>query len=206
MNVFDNLAPNRDQLRTDLRVEKNLDILDSRAVVKLLLSDRKLAFTSMSGSDWHTSKQKVYNWPSNKSGLRPHHDKLASSRPSHAIRKSIGISSDPRTTTTARPLVTDLRLTCDALRPISDRPMAWAQPPRVTCVTRQKFAWDKNFNLRPIYDRAEWHMRPSSELRPTCDPRRIQLRVGSLASEMDKFHDRFWRLKAFMELVDFNGE
>ena len=50
MNVFDNLAPNRDQLKTDLRVEKNLDILDSWAVVKLLLSDRKLAFTSMSGA------------------------------------------------------------------------------------------------------------------------------------------------------------
>ena len=49
----------RDRLRTDLRVEKNLDFLDSWAVVKLLSSDRKLAFTSMSGSDWHTSKQKV---------------------------------------------------------------------------------------------------------------------------------------------------
>ena len=54
--------------------------------VKLLSSDRKLAFTSISGSDWHTNKQKVYNWPSNKSDLRPHHDRLASSRPSHAIR------------------------------------------------------------------------------------------------------------------------
>ena len=35
---------------------------------------------------------------------------------------------------------------------------------------------------------------------------RIQLRVGSLASEMDKIHVRFWRLKAVVELFDFNGE
>ena len=37
----------------------------------------------------------------------------------------------------------------------------------------------------------------------TCDQRKIELRVGSLASEIDKFHDR---LKVVVELVDFNGE
>ena len=42
------------------------------------------------------------NWPSNKSDLRPHHVRLASSRPSHAIRKSIDLNSGPRTTTAAR--------------------------------------------------------------------------------------------------------
>ena len=42
-------------------------------------------------------------------------------------------------------IATELRLTCDALQPISDRPTTWARPPRVTCVTRQMFAWDKNF-------------------------------------------------------------
>ena len=31
------------------------------ALIKLLSSDRKLALTSMSGSDWHTIKQKLYN-------------------------------------------------------------------------------------------------------------------------------------------------
>ena len=82
---------------------KILDCLDLWAVVKLLSSDRKLVFTSFSGSNWHTSKQKVYNWPSNKSDLRPHHDRLSSSRPSHTIRKSIGINSGPRTTTMTRP-------------------------------------------------------------------------------------------------------
>ena len=40
----------------------------------------------------------------------------------------------------------------------------------------------------------------------TCDQRRIQLRVGSLASEVNKFHDRFWWLKVVVERVDFNGE
>ena len=78
---------------------KNSDFLDSWAINKLVSLDRKLAFTSISGSDWYTSKQKVYNSPSNKSDLRPHHDRLASSRPSHAIRMSIGIKSGPRTTT-----------------------------------------------------------------------------------------------------------
>ena len=39
-------------------LNKNLDFLDSWAVVKILLSDRKLVFASMWGSDWHTSKQK----------------------------------------------------------------------------------------------------------------------------------------------------
>ena len=44
-----------------------MDFLDSLEIVKILSSDRKLALTSISGSDWHTSKQKVYNRPSNKS-------------------------------------------------------------------------------------------------------------------------------------------
>ena len=39
----------------------------------------------------------------------------------------------------------------------------------------------------------------------TCDQRRIQLRVELLASEIGKFHDHFWWLKAAVELVDFNG-
>ena len=102
-------TPNRDQLRTELRV---LDFLDSSAVVKLLSSDRKLALTSVSGSDWHRSKQKLYNWPSNKSDLRLHHDRFAISWPSHAIRKSIGINSGPRATITVR----SPWYTCDRLR------------------------------------------------------------------------------------------
>ena len=40
----------------------------------------------------------------------------------------------------------------------------------------------------------------------TCNQRSIELRVRSLASEIDKFHDRFWLLKAVVDLVDFNGE
>ena len=146
--------------------------MDSWAVVKLLSSNRKLAFTSISRSDWHTSKREVHNRPSNKSDLRLHHDWLASSWPWHAIRKSIGKNSGPRTMTTARrrdTLAIDLRLTCDALRPISDRPTTWARPPRITCVIRQRFAWDQNFkcDLRPINDRDEPHTRQPSEPRPT---------------------------------------
>ena len=128
----------------------------------------------MLGSDWHTSRQKVYNCQSNKSDLRLHHDRLASSRPSHAICKSIGIIWAPESQ--PRPdcrdtLATDFRLTCDALWLISDRPSTWAWPPQVTCLTRQKFAPDKNFksDLRPIYDHPEWHTRPPSDLWPTCE-------------------------------------
>ena len=115
-----------------------MNFLDSWAVVKLLSLVRKLAFTSMLGSDWHTIKQRVYDWPSGKSDLRSHRDRLANSWPSHAIRKSIGINSGPRIRTTAR-------------------------PPWYTC--------DKNFksDLRPIYDRAEWHTRSPSDIRPTCE-------------------------------------
>ena len=40
----------------------------------------------------------------------------------------------------------------------------------------------------------------------TCDQRRIQVRVGLLASEIDKFHDRFCQLKEVVDLVNFNGE
>ena len=84
-----------------------------------------------------------------------------------------GIKWGPRITTMAErcdTLVTDLWLTSDTLRPISDRPTTWARPPRVTCLTGQKFAWDKYFksDLRPIYDHAKWHTRPPSDLRPTC--------------------------------------
>ena len=98
------------------------------------------------------------------SDLRSHHDRLASSRPPHAIRKSIGINSDSRITTTARPpWCTCDRLTCDALRPISDRPTTWARPPHVTCLTLQKFAWDQNLcmatdlrSCRMTYEAIEW--------------------------------------------------
>ena len=119
------------------------------------------------------SKQKVYNWPSNKSDFWPHQDRNASSPRSHAIRKSISINSAPEPH--PRPdrrdtLATDLWRTCDALQPISYHPTTWARPHGVTCVTRQKFAWVKKFksDLRQIYDRAEWHTRPSSELWPIC--------------------------------------
>ena len=193
---------------------KILDFLDSRAVVKLLSSNRKLAFTSMSGSDRHTSKQKVYNWPSNKSDLRSHHDRLASSRPSHAIRKTISINRapEPQSRSDRRDtLATDLRLTSYALRLISDRPTTGSRPPRVTCVTRQKFAWDKK-KSRVTCDRfmtvpngTRGHRVNYDQPAKTCDQTRIELRVGSLASEIDKFHERFWRPKAVVELVDFNG-
>ena len=169
----------------------------------------------MMGSDRHTRKQKVYNWPSNKSDLRSHHDILGSSRTSHAIRKSIGINSGPRITTTGPIAMMHLRPTSDWPVMLYDRlatdPRAGRDrlelPARVgkslheikiSRVTCDRFTIVPNDirGHRVIYDR------PAKN----CDQRRIQLRVGWLASEIDKFRDRFWRLKAIVELVDFSGE
>ena len=63
--------------------------------------------------------------------------------------------------------------------------MTWARPPRVTCVTRQKSAWDGDYksDLGPIYDRAERHTRQPSDLRTSYED-----------------------LRPRVELVDFNGE
>ena len=44
-------------------------------------------------------------------------------------------------------LATDLRLTCDVLRPIGDQSTTWTRLPRVICVTQQKFLWNKNFKV-----------------------------------------------------------
>ena len=185
--------------------------MDSWAVAKLLSLDRKLAFTSMLGSDWHMSKQNVYNWPSNKSDLRSHHDRLASSRPSHAIRKSIGINSGPRITTTARPpwytcdrpptdlwyFATDPRLGRDCL----ELPVCLGKRLREIKISRVTCDWFTIVQNDILGQRVIYHQPVK-----TCEQRRIQLRVGSLASEIDKFHDHFWQLKVVVELVNFNGE
>ena len=169
----------------------------------------------MSGSDWQTSKQKVYIWQSNKSDLRSHHDRLAGSRPSHSTRKSIGINSGAKIPTTAEPpwytcgrhatdlwhfatdLATDPRPGRDRLElPVwLGKSLPEVKISRVTCERFTTVVNDIRCH-RVIYDQ------PAK----TCGQRRIQLRVGSLASEIDMFHDRFWRSKAVMELVDFNGE
>ena len=99
-------------------------------------------------------------------------------------------------------LVTDLRLSCDVLRPISDRPTAWARPPRVTCVTRQNLLEIKK-NSRVTCDRfttvpkdIRGHQMDYDQPAKTCDQRRIQLRIGSLAIETYKLHDRFLTVKS----------
>ena len=62
-------TPNRDQFKTDLRVEKIMNLLYSWAVVKLLSSDCKLAFISISESSWYKSNARFTpnsrgNWDS----------------------------------------------------------------------------------------------------------------------------------------------
>ena len=125
LSSYSRFTPNRDQLGTDLRVEKF--------------------------------------WISWTCDLLKHHNRLASSWPLHAIRKSTGIKSapEPQPWPVRRDtLATDLWLTHDALRPISDRPLTRAWPPRVTCVCmRQKFQEWLVTDLRPCwmtYKAIEW--------------------------------------------------
>ena len=136
----------------------------------------------MSGSDWHTSKQKVYNWPSNKSDLRPHHDRLTSSRHLHAILKFISINLGPRTTTTVRPpwYTWELRPTSDwpvmfcdwlttDLRPGPDRLelLVWLGKSLHEIKKIQEwFATD----LRPCRMTYEAIERITTDLRPNEDP------------------------------------
>ena len=152
MQIYARFTPNPDQLRNNLRVEKNLDffgLVNSRST--LIVRSQASVYIDVGERLTYESTKKIYNWQSNKGDLRVHHNRLTSSRPSRAISKFVGINSGPRTTTTARP------------------PTTWVRPPRVTCVIRKNFAWHKNFksDLRPIYDRAESHTRPWSESRPT---------------------------------------
>ena len=205
------------RIATDLRPIYELKILhflDSWAVAKHLSLDRKLAFTSMLRSDWHTSKQKGYNWPSNKTDLRSHHDRLACSPPSHAIRKSIGMNSGPRITTTARPPwytfdrpLTDLWCFATDQRPTHDvGPIASSYLPdsaKVCMSLRWKFqewlATDLR-SCRMTYEATEWF---------TTNLWRLATKGGSsceLGHSQVKLTTVFWRLKAVMELVDFNGE
>ena len=96
-------TPNREELRTDLRVEKfwiSWTREQSLNFCRQIASYRLHRFQG--ATDTRVNKRE-YNWRSNKSDLRLHRDWLASSRPLHAIRKSIGINSGPKTTTTAWP-------------------------------------------------------------------------------------------------------
>ena len=56
--MYARFTQNRDQLGADLRVEKFWISWTREQSFKLLSLDRKLAFTSMLESDWHTRKQK----------------------------------------------------------------------------------------------------------------------------------------------------
>ena len=111
-------------------------------------------------------------------------------------RHKFGLQNHDRRDT----LATDLRLTCDVcdrlatdLRPGRDRlellmsldkSLHEIKNSGVTCDRFTSVPNDIR-GTRVNYDR------PAE----TCDQRRIQLRVGSLASEIDNFHDRFWCLK-----------
>ena len=62
--------------------------------------------------------------------------------------------------------------------------------------------------MRPIYDHAEWHTTPPSDLCPTCEdlqPKEDPAASWVIRKWIDKFHDSFWQLKAIVGLVDFSG-
>ena len=166
----------------------------------------------MLGSGRYTSKQKVYDWSSNKSDLRSHHDRLASSWPAHAIhQRNLGpeIHNHSPTAmihlwpTSDWPVMLYDELTTDP-RPGHDR-LEWPvwlgkilheiNISRVTC---------DRFTILP--NDIQGHQIIYDQHAKTWDQRRIQQQVGSLASEIDNFHDHFWQLKVVMGFVDFNGE
>ena len=106
------------------------------------------------------------NWPSNKSDLRPHRDRLASAR--DPCKPFIGLSAltrapklQPRPTGMIDvPPNSDLHvILCDRLA--TDLRPTWARPPRVTCVTRQKFAGDTKIQ--------EWLATGLRPCRMTCE-------------------------------------
>ena len=138
--------------------------MDSWAVVKLISLDRKLAFTSMLGSAWLTRKRKVYNLPSNKSDLRSHHDRLAISRPSYAIRKSI-YKLGPQNHTHGPIAVMHLRPTSDWPVMLCDR---LATDPRPRRDRLELPVWLRK-SLHEI--KISWVTcdRPPADLRPTCE-------------------------------------
>ena len=161
-----------------------MDFLDSWAVVKFLSSDRKPVFTSVLWSGWHMSKQKVCNWPSNKSDLRPHRDRLASSH-------KLGPQNHNQDTTAMihlRPtsdwqvmlrdwLANDLRPGRDRLKLSMSLGKSWHQ------IKNRKLTRDR-------FTTAQGHRVKYDQPTKTCD-KRIRLWVGSLANEINKFHDRF---------------
>ena len=122
----------------------------------------------MSGRDWHTNEQKMYNWQSNKGDLRLHHDRLTCSWPSRAISKFVGINSGLKTTTTARPpwysydrhpndlwcFVTDRRPTYD----LGETASSYLCDSAKLCMTKKFQEWLVT-DLRPCritYEAIEW--------------------------------------------------
>ena len=141
--------------------------------------------TSMSVSDWHMSKQKVYNWPSNKSEFRPHHDRIASSPPSHAIRYKLGPQNNnhgPTAVIHLRPTSDWPVMLCDQLatnlphgRDRLELPVSLGKSLHELKMSRVTY---DRFTTVPNEIRG--HRVNCDQSAMTCDQRRIQLRVESL--------------------------
>ena len=142
----------------------------------------------------------MYNWSSNKSDLRPHHDRLASSRPSHAIHKlgPHNHNHGPTAVIHLRPTSDWPVMLCDQLatdvRPGRDRLMSpvWLGKSlhdiKISRVTCDQFPTGPN----DIRGHRMNHDQPAK----TCDQRRIQLRVGSLAIEIESSTTGFFTFKS----------
>ena len=118
-------------------------------------------------SDWHTSKKCITGQVIRLTCDRTTTDLRARDPRTQFVSlsaKTQAPESQPRPDRRDT-LATDLRLTWDALRPISDRPTTWARPPRVTCLTRQKVCLRYKFqewlatylrSCRMTYEAIEW--------------------------------------------------
>ena len=167
--IYARFTPNHDRLRTDLRVEK-FWISWTQAREQSLNFNRQIASYHLhrcqGATDMRVNEKCIIGQVIRATCSRTMTDLRARETRTPFYHHKLGPQNHNHGPTT----VIHLRPTSDWPVMICNQPLTWAWPPRVTCVTQQKFAWDKNFKSDswPIYDCAESHTRPSNVLRRTC--------------------------------------
>ena len=166
----------------------------------------------MSVSDWHTSKQKCIigqiirvTFDRTTTELRARHPRTPFvSRTVYTRGPQPQSRPDCHDTLATEWLV----MLCDRLannlphgRDLLQIPVSLGKSLHEIKISRLTYNW---FTTMPNDIRS--HRVNYDQPAKTGDQRRIHLRVESLASEIDICHDRFWQLKAVVELVDFNSE
>ena len=120
----------------------------------------------MLGSNWHMRKQKVYNWPSNKSDvIAPRQTCELPTLARHSLVYLYKLGPQNRN----HGLIAMIHL-----RPTSDWPVMLCDrlatyPTHDLGTTASSYQKHFQSDLRWIYKCAEWYTRPLSDLQPTCE-------------------------------------